>query len=43
MSKKVKINLTSKITQADQTETIRQEADGELREDGAIKRIFYET
>lgn len=40
---KIKIDLTSKITQGEQTETIRQQAEGELREDGAVKRIFYEA
>lgn len=40
---KIKIDLTSKITQSEQTETIRQQAEGELREDGAVKRIFYEA
>lgn len=40
---KIKIDLTSKITQVEQTETIRQQAEGELREDGAVKRIFYEA
>lgn len=40
---KIKIDLTSKITQGEQTETIRQRAEGELREDGAVKRIFYEA
>lgn len=40
---KIKIDLTSKITQGEQTETIRQQAEGELREDGAVKRIFYES
>ncbi len=38
---KIKIDLTSKITQGEQTETIRQQAEGELREDGAVKRIFF--
>ncbi|MCD5485703.1 DUF1934 domain-containing protein [Lactobacillus delbrueckii] len=40
---KIKIDLTSKITQGEQTETISQQAEGELREDGAVKRIFYEA
>lgn len=40
---KIKIDLTSKITQGEQTETILQQAEGELREDGAVKRIFYEA
>ena len=40
---KIKIDLTSKITHGEQTETIRQQAEGELREDGAVKRIFYEA
>lgn len=40
---KIKIDLTSKITQGEQTETICQQAEGELREDGAVKRIFYEA
>lgn len=40
---KIKIDLTSKIIQGEQTETIRQQAEGELREDGAVKRIFYEA
>ena len=40
---KIKIDLTSKITQGEQTETIRQQVEGELREDGAVKRIFYEA
>lgn len=40
---KIKIDLTSKIIQGEQTETIRQQAEGELREDGAVKRISYEA
>lgn len=40
---KIKIDLTSKITQGEKTETISQQAEGELREDGAVKRIFYEA
>lgn len=40
---KIKIDLTSRITQGEQTETIRQQVEGELREDGAVKRIFYEA
>lgn len=40
---KIKIDLMSKITQGEQTETIHQQAEGELREDGAVKRIFYEA
>lgn len=40
---KVKISLTSKITQAGETETIRQEAEGEYSDDGRNKWIFYET
>lgn len=40
---KVHINLTSTITQEEQTEVVRQEADGEMRLDGEIKRISYES